>query len=435
MTTLEVRTPPADTPAESFTVGDLRNLFTEYKNVLMGLRVQSRKLGADGISLGLSRTSLGLSRCVEDMYRKLSAYQDSVFLMEVGDAALEKLVESLADDQAAAEMADFRYRLAHIRYLLASLGTYLEEPARGRIEVVPTTIDANAEGRRANRQLLAYEIVLGRSRLETAPLRHNLDVMSRCNLRCLTCHQSMNQHVIHFDLADSPLNVLIPAIDVADEVNITGIGETLLSRAAPEIVTAYKRAGTNVMLQTNGTAFPRLQALAGAVDSIWVSIDGGTAASYDSIRRGGDFDKLVTRLAQLPAAYRRKISINFVVCKQNVFTAEACLKLAAELGFGEVHFQQMMAYLPWHDRMQIDDDDRAYFRENCPRWREEAASAGVRSWCNLTEPSSFPQKRPRFRLVDTTTDRIADIAKVSLPELPPKLGLPQILAELRSGGA
>jgi wyosine [tRNA(Phe)-imidazoG37] synthetase (radical SAM superfamily) len=412
----------------TYDVRHLRLLLTEYKNVVMGLRVLSKKL-FNRSDAGAPRLALQL----RSLQERLSVNQKVIFQLEVNDAYLERLAANLeADAESAEEITEFWGRLNRIRQLLSALGSWTEK-AQGR-DPYPTatpTIEENGWERQLNRQLLAYEVILGRTMMQSAPLRHNLDIISKCNLRCLTCHQSTSQDFISFDIADAPMEVLLPAIHLADEVNITGVGETLLSRAAGAIVGAYKQAGAYVILQTNGTVSARLSALAPIVDALWLSLDGGTAESYNLIRRWGNYKKLITFLGQLPIEARRKVSLNFVVCKQNITTAEACLKMAVELNFGQVHFQEMTAYLPWHDRMQIDDEERRYFFENFPRWEAEAAEGGVYARCNLTAPSTFPVGA-RSRLVGMTTQGIDDFTNVPLPKGAATLDPVAISAELDS---
>jgi pyruvate-formate lyase-activating enzyme len=409
----------------TFTLRDIRDIFSAYRKVLIGLKIQSGKLRRCGADLP-AQIAPNVRRILQQVY----PLRRAIFLLEVADPPLNALVAALnADPVAAAEMMEFRRGLDHAYHLLSALGRRLDRqtPTDPR-EPVAVDAEPSIEARSLNRTLLAYETILGRTRLQSMPLHHNVETNLLCNLRCLTCHQSASQDWIYVDAADAPLETLTPAMRLAEEVNVSSAGETLLSRAAPVLVAAYKSAGVYVHLQTNGTVSERLAALAPMADTIWLSFDGGTAESYNAVRRGGNFDKLIRSLADLPIEQRRKICLNFVICKQNIFTAEACLKLAVELQLGEVHFQEMTGFLPWHDQMLIDDADRQYFLENFPYWQALATNGGVHTRCNLIAPTTAVDWRRK--LSGTTTDRIDAINKVELPKPPPAGHIERIAEEL-----
>jgi MoaA/NifB/PqqE/SkfB family radical SAM enzyme len=392
--------------------------------VLIGLKVQSKRLARE------DTLQLQIARNVRRLLQQVYPYRRAIFLLEVADLPLRALIATLNTDPAAsAEMIAFSTGLDRAYRLVASLGRHLDRrktPA-SRSPIAPDSAP-DPEARRQNRALLAYEAVLGRTRLQSVPLRHNVETNLLCNLRCLTCHQSASQDWLYVDIADAPLETLEPALRLAEEVNVSSAGETLLSRGAPVLVAAYRQAGVHVHLQTNGTMTERLAALAPDANTIWLSFDGGTAESYNTVRRGGNFDKLTRALADLPAEQRRKICLNFVVCKQNIFTAEACLKLAVQLQLGQVHFQEMTGFLPWHDQMLIDDAERQYFLDNFPYWRIEAERGGVETRCNLVAPTTSVDWRRR--LSDRRTDSIAALARVQLSKPPPTANLDRINAEL-----
>ncbi len=411
--------------SHTFTLADVRDIFSAYRKILIGLKIQSSKLRRRGPDLP-ARIAPNVRRLLQQVY----PLRRAIFLLEVADLPLNSLVATLnTDPVASAEMMAFRRGLDHAYHLLAALGRRLDrQTATDTREPIAIDVEPGIEARRLNRTLLAYETILGRTRLQSMPLRHNVETNLLCNLRCLTCHQSASQDWLYVDIADAPLETLTPAMRLAEEVNVSSAGETLLSRAAPALVDAYRKAGVYVHLQTNGTMSERLAALAPMADTIWLSFDGGTAKSYNVVRRGGNFDKLVRSLAELPIEQRRKICLNFVICKQNIFTAEACLQLAVELQLGEVHFQEMTGFLPWHDQMLIGDAERQYFLENFPYWRARAASGGVQTRCNLIAPATSVDWRRR--LSGRATDGIDAIANVELPKPPPAPHLERITKEL-----
>lgn len=110
-----------------------------------------------------------------------------------------------------------------------------------------------------------------------------------CNSRCVSC-----------DIWRSPRRNMSPALVEALLANAERIGlrEVLLSGGEamqhPEwsqIASRFRDVGVRVMLLTNGLLLKRqADRLAGAVDEVIVSLDGGCAATYDTIRGVDAFD-------------------------------------------------------------------------------------------------------------------------------------------------
>jgi MoaA/NifB/PqqE/SkfB family radical SAM enzyme len=90
--------------------------------------------------------------------------------------------------------------------------------------------------------------------------------------------------------------------------------------------------------------------LDGRLSRIIVSIDGATATTYESIRAGADFERLVhnLRLLQRMKAERHGsrplLRFNFVMMRRNIEELPAPLQLADELGAKQVTAQHMTIY-------------------------------------------------------------------------------------------
>ena len=281
-----------------------------------------------------------------------------------------------------------------------------------------------------NRKLLAYEVVNGRTHLRSSPVRHVVHTTTRCNLRCLTCFQSASQDFVHYDIADISRSGLKPAVRLVQQVMVAGTGEPLLSRSASEIITEYKQAGAYVEVITNGTALPRESNLLSVIDVLMLSFDGGTATSYNAVRRGSNFDKLVAKIGDLPSDQRKKICLNFVVSKQNIYTAECCVELAIKLQLGQVHFQEMTGYLPWHDRMLIGDAERAWFFCHFPDWAAAAERSDIRVLCHLVPPTKPASDHPINREALTIAG-ITAVADVPIAKMPARMSLTEISSAMQ----
>ena len=456
-----------------------RMVFNEFHVVMMALQTIGPRLRADGDPMLMTA-----GQRLGELYERLQPYQWPMRITEVRDDRMAALIDNaLADADGHEALARFHWQMRQLAASLAALAgagpdiTALPHPRvpAASVSAAPAAsaatdaagtataagamnpiVDAGVSGhdraalaalKQLNVELLACEAAIGRTRLASFPIRHVIDAGSRCNLRCLTCHQSANQDLIHYDVADVPTAVLDPAILHASLVQIAGMGETLMSRATPALVQAYHAGGVYVELLNNGTMLARAQRLAEAVDMLSISIDGGTAETYDHIRRWGHFDRLIAAVRDLDAPTRRKVCFNFVVCRQNLFSCPDLVDEAAALGIGQVHFAEMNVPLSWHHRMALDVPDRRWFFDNLPIWRAKAVAAGVHVVANLIPPpasepapatSAATGDRPAGTATATATtlprqsiqERLALVADVPIPEVPHRLSLRDACAGL-----
>ena len=121
-------------------------------------------------------------------------------------------------------------------------------------------------------------------------------------------------------------------------VTILGGETTIYRRDLPEILDRAGELGINVSLNTNLTAYPRIEPLLEkpALRSLIVSLDGASAATHDVQRGPGTFAKTVRNLMLVGASPRAQtrellIQIAFVISGINCLDTPAMLPLATEL--------------------------------------------------------------------------------------------------------
>jgi MoaA/NifB/PqqE/SkfB family radical SAM enzyme len=133
-----------------------------------------------------------------------------------------------------------------------------------------------------------YLLNLVSDSLHTLPLVV-LYLTDGCNSRCVTCDIWRNpRRNMKMELVDEIASAF-QALQVR-WVLLSG-GEAMQHPQWPQIARRFKAEGTHVMLLTNGLLL-RKQAdeLVGSVDEVIVSLDGGTAVTYDAIRGVDAFD-------------------------------------------------------------------------------------------------------------------------------------------------
>ena len=138
------------------------------------------------------------------------------------------------------------------------------------------------------------------------PPRVTIELTNRCNMGCAYCHRSVmnrGEGDIDFDLF----------CKLADEirfqphciVKIGGLGEPSLYDRFGEAMVALRDRRIRHITYTNGNVFERFtneEILSWGIPHMIVSIDGIDAASYNRLRIGGVYERLLTKLIAFRAA-------------------------------------------------------------------------------------------------------------------------------------
>jgi pyruvate-formate lyase-activating enzyme len=186
-----------------------------------------------------------------------------------------------------------------------------------------------------NPKYLIYRLkwnLLGKYPFETkVPTHVDIELSSLCNLKCTMCphgsgESQFDKGLIDYDLARK-------VIRECGEYGVTslkfsGRGEATLHPKFEELVEYAKSLGImDVMFNTNGLLLTekRIKRIVDAgVDLIIISIDGVTKETYEKIRVGGDFDKLMHNVNYLlnyrnENNYRKPmVRLQFVKMNENI---------------------------------------------------------------------------------------------------------------------
>jgi MoaA/NifB/PqqE/SkfB family radical SAM enzyme len=173
-----------------------------------------------------------------------------------------------------------------------------------------------------------------------------LEITIRCNLRCVMCTQPFWSEAV----ADMPWERFVSIVDnlaldgrYAPRVELHGVGESLLHRDLFRMVGYLRERGPTVQLTSNFTLFDERAAdklLQLGINGVRASIDGGTRETYEGIRVGAKFDRVIAN-ARGFAAKRLTISprpsfiINSVISRRNVMEIPLLVDLAADMAVDE----------------------------------------------------------------------------------------------------
>ncbi len=114
------------------------------------------------------------------------------------------------------------------------------------------------------------------------------------------------------------------------------------------------------------------------VDQIFLSLDGATKTTYEDIRIGANFDKVIAnaqrllRLKRKGYSKRPEVKINTVVTATNYHEIADIVSLAHDLGIGMVQFVNVMTFdaTTGFDTAHVEADVRSAFNQAVARGRE-----------------------------------------------------------------
>ncbi len=158
----------------------------------------------------------------------------------------------------------------------------------------------------------------------------------RCNSRCVTCDYWRHGRI---DLSLDAVTRLLPDLaDLGTQVVLLSGGEPLLNHEWPMIAELLKSRGLQVWLLTSGLSLAKhASRVAELFDSITVSLDGTTPATYATIRGLDAFDKVCEGI-RASAAKGLAPNLRVTVQKANYRELPAFVELAKELGARQVSF-------------------------------------------------------------------------------------------------
>jgi len=203
------------------------------------------------------------------------------------------------------------------------------------------------------------EVVLDRGRVEILPNIHSLNRLvieptSRCNLSCRTCIRNTWEEPLG-DMGSGTFRRLVGQLarfPHLETVMFAGFGE---STAHPEILSMIrevKALGLRAEMTTNATLLDDALLdglLRERLDGLWVSLDGTTEESFETIRAGASFPKVLENIERLRKVKRKRgsgieIGIAFVVMKTNLHDVKHLDRLARSVGARRILVSHVLPY-------------------------------------------------------------------------------------------
>jgi radical SAM protein with 4Fe4S-binding SPASM domain len=180
-----------------------------------------------------------------------------------------------------------------------------------------------------------------------------LESTNRCNLRCKGCILYRGSWEPDRDLSLEEVVKITDQLPELEKIFLHGIGEPLLNKELLEIIRHLKGRDGYVLFNSNGILLSgqRQHGLIRAgLDELRISLDAASAQGYQKIRNSDKFEQVIENLRSFIFLQKQqrvthpKLSLWILGTKDNISELPGFVKLAAEIGIGEVYLQRLVYF-------------------------------------------------------------------------------------------
>lgn len=172
-----------------------------------------------------------------------------------------------------------------------------------------------------------------------------LEVTTKCNLKCIMCEHTYWDEPSR-DLTLEQFKNIVNQFPKLKWIGVTGIGSSFLNKDFMEMLRYIKKRKVYVELfdSFNNLNENLIEEIVreGLIDRLISSIDGATKATYEGIRVGADFDKIITNLkclVRIKEKYKTRFpefSFHFIVSKTNYKEMPQFVRLMHQITKGDM---------------------------------------------------------------------------------------------------
>jgi radical SAM protein with 4Fe4S-binding SPASM domain len=184
------------------------------------------------------------------------------------------------------------------------------------------------------------------------PQELQVEVTAACNLRCRMCLVRYRPPVnrVTGSMSLETFERLVEGLPGLRRVTLQGLGEPLLAPDLVAMVRAAAERGIAVGFNTNATLLSRAKAselIDAGLTWLHISVDGATPETYEQIRDGGSFDRVIANVAGLVEVMREKgaltphLRVVFVTQRSNYRDLPALVRLVAAWGIPDLRVQNL----------------------------------------------------------------------------------------------
>ena len=179
-----------------------------------------------------------------------------------------------------------------------------------------------------------------------------IESTTKCNMKCKQCIRGPGENYdMPFELYKSIVDQLNYTSFGTQHVDLTGVGEPLLNPDLVSMIDYAKKRDFRVSFTSNFMLMNQSRAsdvINSGVDYLYISVDGATKHTYEKIRVGANYEKLISNIEHFIEAKRElntvKPSLRFYVALQedNVKEIQDIIEFASRLGINLVNFNRLV---------------------------------------------------------------------------------------------
>lgn len=177
--------------------------------------------------------------------------------------------------------------------------------------------------------------------MNSAPFMVDWAVSGRCNMSCQHCRGFSQDEVS----GEEARRIISEIARLQPGWLIVEGGEPFLRTDIFDLLDHMHKHGLDIHLITNGLLLGKenLDRLRKLNVKVMVSIDGATAATYESIRRGGSFQQVMKSIYEYSSCGLLE-ALNFTILKTNYTEIPGIFELARECGVAKIN---LIGYKPY----------------------------------------------------------------------------------------
>lgn len=200
------------------------------------------------------------------------------------------------------------------------------------------------------------------TKLYSKPVHITIETTNRCIFKCEICPRNADKVRKEGNMSLDTFNNIEPLLQNALYVNLSGFGETLLNPKFFRMLRTIKNYNCYTMIYTNGYLMtPKVckEILNNGLDEIDISIDGSSAEIYESIRKNGNFCRLINNIDQLDKMKKIRstkypiLKINFMATEKNVRELPDIVRLASTYDFSHINVLNFAVYSKEYERYSL----------------------------------------------------------------------------------
>lgn len=196
----------------------------------------------------------------------------------------------------------------------------------------------------------------GRTKLSSGPSRITMSDSGACNLRCIMCGSGRNYRNEDEEVSRLGMDEVKKILPYLREVRLTGDGDPFFRRDTRELLETFdpvKYPNVEFIILTNGQMLTQKmweKIKHNNISQIWVSVDAARKETYEKIRVGGNWEKLLMNLLMI-SDIRKKggikfFEINMTVMRSNYKEIIEFLHLGEKLNCDQVALQRFYGDMP-----------------------------------------------------------------------------------------